>query len=99
MPDTRKPAHQDHLQQHRSGHHSIRGIGSEVAGNFIVDMVRDETEGEVVTGTGKPQYQAHVPQAGRFDKPHAVTRTLERRLDMRGDLRQRVPSLGAKSRS
>ena len=49
-----------------------------------------------LTGTGKLQYQARIPEAGRFDKPHAVTRTLERKLDMRGDLRQRGAVPGGK---
>jgi hypothetical protein len=32
---------------------------------------------QLVTGAGKPQHQARVPGAGRFDKPHAIACALE----------------------
>ncbi len=44
---------------------------------------------QFLTGAGQPQDQPRIPRAGRFGKPHGITRVLERSLDLRGDLRQR----------
>ena len=51
---------------------------------------------QFLTRTGKPQDQARVPEAGRFDKPHVITRALEGELDVLGDLRQRGVVPGGK---
>jgi hypothetical protein len=44
---------------------------------------------QFLAGAGQPQNQPRIPRAGRFGKPHAITRVPERSLDPRGDLRQR----------
>jgi hypothetical protein len=56
----------------------------------------EEIHLQFLTGTGKLQYQARIPEAGRFDKPHAIACALERALDIRGDLRKRGVVPGGK---
>jgi len=56
----------------------------------------EEIHLKFLTGAGKLQYQACVPRAGRFGEPHAVTRALERVLDMRRDFWQRGVVTGGK---
>jgi hypothetical protein len=56
----------------------------------------EEVHLQFLAGTGKPQYEPGIPEAGRLDKPHTVTRALERELDLRGDLRQRSVVPGGK---